>query len=170
MALEAPGHALGFVLEDDVHFVDLAVTTDATYAAAYVDGVVEVGVVGNVVNLDPGNWFTCSPAVTNGLKFGVVLLNVAVTIHTGLRGGKIGMAANFDVAVAITAVHAKLGYMELVIKGNGLNGLVSHAGIFRREVIPDSDRHQATDDPHSDERLKQDQVGSFGKNIGHVAM
>jgi hypothetical protein len=80
------------------------------------------------------------------------------------------VAADFDVAVAVTAVHAELGNMEFVIESDGLDGLIADARIFGREIIPDRNRDEATDDRQDNSGLDEDQIGSFGENIGHVAL
>ena len=63
------------VLEDDIHLVDLAVAAHATHAAIHVGGVIEVGVVGHVVDLDPRDrlaaWPSCrAPAGASGCSSG----------------------------------------------------------------------------------------------------
>src|SRR2546422_11163544 len=55
MAIEAESHAQRFGMVNLVHLVDLAMALDTTDAAVHVDGMVEIHVVGRLVNVDPGN-------------------------------------------------------------------------------------------------------------------
>ena len=55
VAFQAPTHAVRFGVIDDLHVVDVAVTGDTTHAPVHVNRVVEVHVVGSLVNPDPGN-------------------------------------------------------------------------------------------------------------------
>ena len=51
MAVQAPFHALRFMLIDDFHLIDRAVTGITAHTAVHVNGVVEVGVFGDNMNL-----------------------------------------------------------------------------------------------------------------------
>lgn len=55
VATEAEGHTQGFGLVDFVHFIDLAVTFDATDTAVDVNSVVEIDVFRHFVDLHPRN-------------------------------------------------------------------------------------------------------------------
>ena len=61
MTLQAPSHALGFSMIDDLHVVDLAVASHAADAAIYVNGVVEVDVVRSFVDPNPRNRIPAFP-------------------------------------------------------------------------------------------------------------
>ena len=61
MALEAPTHAVGFCVVDDLHVVDLAVALDATDPTIHVNGVVEVDVVRSFVDPNPRNRIPAFP-------------------------------------------------------------------------------------------------------------
>ena len=76
MALETPAHAERLGLVDRLHVIDLAVATHATDAAVHVRRVVEVGVVGHVVDFHPGDRLPGGPAIADRLELRVVLLHV----------------------------------------------------------------------------------------------
>ena len=61
MTLQAPSHALGFSMVDDLHVVDLAVASHAADAAIYVNGMVEVDVVRGFVDTNPRNRISAFP-------------------------------------------------------------------------------------------------------------
>ena len=61
VALEAPTHALGFSMVDDLHVVDLAVAGYAANATIHMDGVIEVNVIGGFVNTNPRDWISTFP-------------------------------------------------------------------------------------------------------------
>ena len=71
VALETPAHALGLVMPDDLHAVDVAVAGDAADAAIHVGGVVEINVVRRLVDADPGNGLAVFQAVRTGSNFGL---------------------------------------------------------------------------------------------------
>ena len=65
VAVEAPLHRDGFVEANNLHLVDSTMTGGATDADCNVHGVVEVGVFGQLVNLDPLDGFTGLPALAD---------------------------------------------------------------------------------------------------------
>jgi len=167
MTLETPAHALRFVLPDNGHFVDLAVATDAANTAIHVGGVIKVGVVGNVVDLDPRDRNAGGPAVADRLELGVVLGDLRVTGHTRLRVRNIGVAADFDEAMTEAAIETELADMDVVLESDGLRGLIADARIFWREIIPDGQGDNHADDRQGEARLENNQVRRFWKNVGH---
>lgn len=170
MAIEAPGHALGFVLENDVHFIDLAVATDATHTAIHMGRVIEVSVVGHVVDFDPRHGLAGGPTVAVDLELGVVLLDVAMTIHAGLGGGKVGVAADLDVAVAVAAVQAELTDVNIMLKMDRLHRLIADARILGRKIIPDRQSRQCAHNRQGQASLDNGLIGALGKNISHVVL
>ena len=89
MALEAPTHAVGLGVVDDFHVVDLAMASHTTDAPIYVHGVVEVNVIGGLVNPDPGNGIPGFPGFADGCQFRAQGFDLSVTVHAGLRSGHI---------------------------------------------------------------------------------
>ena len=61
MAFQAPSHAVGFSMVDDLHVVDLAVALHTANATIHVNGVVEVDVVRSFVDPNPRNRIPAFP-------------------------------------------------------------------------------------------------------------
>jgi hypothetical protein len=104
------------------------------------DSMVEISVVGQAVNLHPGNRLTGLPTLPNRSETRAVGKDFTgtVTVDTGLRGREIRMGGNLHKAVTVSTVHTELFHMEGVGKGNGLIGLIADSGVLRGEVIPNS--------------------------------
>src|SRR5205823_12594286 len=87
MAIEAEGHAEWFGMVNLVHLVDLAMALDTTDAAVHVDGMVEINVVGRLVNMDPGNRLARRRALPHQFQLGTFLQHLTVTVHA-VRSGR----------------------------------------------------------------------------------
>lgn len=98
------------------HLIDRTVATIATHAPIHMDGMIEVGVIRQAVNLYPGDWLTRFPTFAHRGKPWTVGENLplAVAVDTGLRGGKIGMGCHFDKSMTVSAIHTELLHMERV--------------------------------------------------------
>src|SRR3954452_529713 len=81
MAVQTPAHAERLVLVDLFHLIDPTVTADAANAAGHVGAVVEVGVVGEVVDLHPFDGLARLVALTDWREFGARRPNLAVAVH-----------------------------------------------------------------------------------------
>lgn len=149
MAVQAPAHAVRLSVMDDVHFVDLTVATHAADATIHVNGMVEVDVVGSLVDLDPFDWLASSPTLTDCLKLGIVFLHLGVAVHAALGIGNVGVRRYLNEAVAVTAIHAELVGMNVVGERYRLLGRVTDSCIFGCEVIPDSACYHGTSDSQS---------------------
>ena len=77
----------GLHVRDGVHLVDLAVALHAADAAVHVDRVVEIDVIGHLVDLHPRHGLARLVAVPHhGASSGLVVLDLVVAVHAGLRG------------------------------------------------------------------------------------
>ena len=61
--------------------------------------------------------------------------------------------------MAITTVHSQLAGMDCVREGDGLDGLISDAGILGSEVIPDARRDRAADQQRARDDHHRQSVG-----------
>lgn len=145
MAIQAPRHRLTFVMINHIHLVHSAVATHTGDAAVNVDGVVKVNVIRSFVDLHPFHWFPGGPRLVEWCKDWIVLLDLRMAAHTHLRGGHIRVRCYFHKAVAVAAVHPQLARMDFVRERDGLNGLIPHACVKRRGVIPDAQRAGPTE-------------------------
>ena len=87
MTIEAKGHAQRFCVIHLVHLVDIPVTVHAAYPAVHVDGVVEINVVGHLVNLHPLHRFAGGGAFADRRQARVILQHLVVAIHACLARG-----------------------------------------------------------------------------------
>ena len=74
MAIEAPGHAERLVVPDLFHLVDSTVAAHTTHAPCNVDRVIEVGIIGQLVDANP--WYGHAAGVRwrSGASFALVAL------------------------------------------------------------------------------------------------
>ena len=72
----------------------------------------------------------------NRLQFRVIFLHLLMTIHAGLSVRKIRVRRDVDKAMTIAAIHPKLGDVNIVREWDGLDRLIAHTRVFRRDVIP----------------------------------
>ena len=108
MAVQAPAHAVGLVVVDRVHLVDLAVTLHAADASVHMNGVVEIDVIRGLVDLHPRNGLAAGIRLPDQTQLGRVFGHDGVAAHAGLRRRDVGEPRFFDVAVAVTAVDPQL--------------------------------------------------------------
>jgi hypothetical protein len=169
VTIKTPLHAQGLGLIDDTHLIDGTMAAVTAYTTVHMDGMIEVGVIRQAVNLHPGNRLTCLPALAHSGETGAIGKNLALamTVDTGLRGREIRVGGNFHEAMTVTAVHSELLHMEGVGKGDRLIRLVANAGVLRREVIPDSKRDGCANNQHTDKELERQPIGPSGKKIRH---
>ena len=169
MAIEAPLHAERFRLVDHAHLIHRTMAAVTTNAAVHMDGMIEIGVVGQAMDLHPGNRLTGIPAVADRGKTRTVRQNLALTmaIDTGLGGRQVGMAGDLDEAVTITAIHSQLLYVKGMGEGNRLVRLVADSGVLGREVIPDPQGDGGADHQAADEQLKRQPIGPSREKIRH---
>ena len=81
MTLQTPLHLQRGSLVKDRHVVDLSVTGRAADAFLYVNAVIEVRVVGQVVYADPLEWFAGAEARPHGLEIWTIGPDLFVAIH-----------------------------------------------------------------------------------------
>src|SRR6187431_2628602 len=137
MAVQAPAHAERLVLIDLFHLIDPPVTAHAADAAGHVGAMVEVDVVGEVVDLHPLDRVTRLVALADGRELGARRPDLAVTVHARLRRRNGGVRAVLDGAVAIPAIDAELAGVQRVAVRDRLFGHVADIRRFRRSAVPD---------------------------------
>jgi len=126
--------------------------TVAADPAVHMDGMVEISVIREAVDLHPRNRLTAFPTVADGGKARTVRQNLAlaVAVDAGLGGRKVRVTRHLDEAMAVATVHPKLLHVQGVGEGNGLVGLIADTCVLRREIIPDSQRDGPTDHQAAD--------------------
>lgn len=167
VAIEAPGHALRLVLVNDLHFIDRAVTTVAAHATIHVNGVVEIGVVGHLVDAHPVDWFAGFPAIAHGGELRTIGFDLSVAGHTGLSCRHVGVRSHLDKTVAVSAIHTELLDVDDVGEGNWLVGLVTDSGVFRGKVIRETTGYRRDQRAGANDQLQGKPVCPFWKKIRH---
>ena len=131
MARQAPIHAQGLGLIYPFHVVHLTVTHQATDAGVDVGGMIKIDIIGQFINLFPGNWhtrhFRVSGTVTisKPLKLGTIRGNLGVTVHAGLRRWNGSKRGPFNIGMTVFAINTELTGVKSVAECHGLNGLVA---------------------------------------------
>ena len=167
VTLEAPGHAQRFRLVNDGHCIDLAVAAVTTDAAVHVHGVVEIDVVGRLVDADPFHRCARCPAGTDRGQLRTLGFDLRVTRHAGLGVRDIRVRGDLHMGMTISAVHPELLHVDGVGKGRRLLRHVAHVGVFRGEIIPDAARHHRAENQHNDQQLQGQPVRPAWKKICH---
>ena len=140
MTVQAPTHAERLHLLHNVHLVYATVTAHATHTGCNVRLMVEVNVVGELVDLDPRNRLTGCVTLTHFQQSLTLRLDARVTVHACCRGRDRGIRSFVDGVMAVIAVHPQISGMNLMAVRNRLNGSV--AGVHHprmREVRIRSD-------------------------------
>lgn len=140
MALEAPSHCQGRVSIDDLHLIDAPMTLDTTDATVYVGAVIEIGVVGKFVNLDPLHWKTTLVRTANLFELWALAVNLGVTVHARLGRRNRRKCGAINGAVAVSTIEAELSHVRRVAIWNGLQGLIAHIDRLGTEPVRNDKR------------------------------
>ena len=169
MAVEAPLHAERLGLIDLRHLVHRPMAAVAADAAIHVDCVVEVSVIGQAVDLHPGDRLARLPALADRSETRAVREDFpfTMTVDTGLGVREIGVAGHLDETMTVATIHAELLHVESVGKGNRLVRLIADARVLRGEVIPDTKGDGRTRDQPAHQELEREPIGPSGKEIRH---
>ena len=109
----------------------------AAYPVVGVNGVAELGVVRELVNLDPLNGLASGPAFTDWEQLEGLGPNLAVAVHARLRSRDIRVGRFLHIRVAVLAADAQFASVKAVAVFNRLLGSVTDVRVLWREIIPD---------------------------------
>ena len=90
VTIQTPTHIQRLRLVDNRHGSEIAVARRATYTLGYVDAVIEINKLGQVVNLVPLHGYIRLIAATDEFELGALGQYLRVTTHTCLDGGDVG--------------------------------------------------------------------------------
>ena len=144
--------------------------THAADTSVDMHGMIEIRKVRQLMDFHPIHWVPGLPTITHRGQFGIVGLNLGMTIHAGLRGWYVRVRGNLDEGMAISAVHAELRYVDVVRKRDRLNGLITDAGVLRRHVIPGGASQPTDDHGSTDGKLERQPVRPAWKKIRHKTL
>ena len=176
MTLQAEGHAERLGMVHFFHLINPTMAFDATDAPVDVNGVVEIHVIGCLVNTNPGNGISGTEhSVTvqvfafrkesvpvrvfakirfaNGLEQRGIRLDILMTRHANVGGRDACVRRLVDRVVTIPAVQAQLAGMKLVIVGYGLRGLIPDSGVLLSCVVSDAGNKNPTRHAQSNDKL-----------------
>ena len=137
MTFQTPAHRERLRLEDHFHLVYTTVTAFAAYTVVGMHGMAELGVVRELVNLDPLDGLASGPAFTNRKQLERLGPDLAMAVHTRLRRRDIRVRRVFHIRVAVLATDTQLTSMEPVTVFNRLLGCIPDVRVLGREVVPD---------------------------------
>ena len=130
------------------HLVDLAVACLAADSFGYMDAVVEIDEVGQVVDPVPGKRGIVAEACPDRFEYGRLVPDLGVTSHAGFSWRNPGKSSFFNRGVAVSAVQAHARDVVLVAEGGGLVqrnvDLIDEVGAIDVEQEPKdgADQHQ----------------------------
>ena len=134
VAVEAPAHAQRRHQGHGFHLVDAAMAGDAADAGRHVCAVVEIGVVGQLVDPNPAHRPAAVSAFPNGREQRAVLLHQRMAVHHArARGWQVRDRRHLDRSVTVTAIETQFADVELVAGRDRLNGTVAHVCVPRKK-------------------------------------
>ena len=95
-----------------LHFIDLPVAFHAADAAIDVNGVIEINVVRNPVNLHPWNRFAGGGALAHKGQPGIVLKNLVVAVHALAALRHVGIPGLLNIRMTIATVDPELFHVR----------------------------------------------------------
>ena len=120
MASKAPFHLERVFLINSGHIVYLPVACRTTNAFSYMNAVVEVGVLRQVVHTFPFDRSVISEACTDRLQIGAICPDLAMAVHTGLRRRHAGRRGGLNARVTVPAIDTVVARVMLVAELNRL--------------------------------------------------
>jgi hypothetical protein len=147
--------------------IDLAMAARATDPAIHMRSVIVKNVIRRAMELDPFDGLPGLPAGADRFQFRIVLLDLLMARHAGLRVRQIRMRGDIDEAVAITAIHPELRDVDIVRERHRLDRLITDARVLRRNIIPGRAGQPADDQGSADGNLERQPVRPSWKKIRH---
>src|SRR5579862_2431050 len=168
MALEAPLHLQRLFLPHERHSIDLPVARRAADALVYVNAVVEVDEVRQIVDPRPLDAAIAAEAGAHRLEVRAVRENLRMTIHAGPRRRDAGKRRVLDRGVAVPAVETVAGDVPLVAELNRLFARDARLRHPRRTIDFREESEQAGDEEHGAKNTDAgDGVRAAMKNLRH---
>lgn len=142
MTVEAEGHRESFYLRHDFHLIDSTMAFDAAHPVSHVGAVIEINVVGKIVNSFPGDRLLRGQALAERSERQAFASNRTVAnasvrfrpgmaVGTGGGRGDRGMCRFLDRVVAVATVELQLARVNLMAERDRLFRLMPNAQCFR---------------------------------------
>lgn len=132
MTIQAPLHPQRSGLPRETHEVDPPMTGGTTDSFMYVDTVVEVNEVREIVDSRLLNRFPGAVTLPYRLKCRCYRSHLRMAIHADLGGRNIGKRRGLDGGMAITAVYSQAARMMFMAERHRLFARLILAGFIRR--------------------------------------
>lgn len=165
VTLKAPAHAERFVLVDNFHGVDSAMTLHTTDATVDVGRVIEVRVVRQIMDLDPLHRHACFVTFMQRGQVHAFGVDLRVAVHARLRWRNRRDRRVLNRVVAVSTVHAEFTGMQSMAKWNRLRRHVSDVGRLRTEPPRHHECHVQRRRSTHHEYKWEDQVRPFGEGV-----
>ena len=168
MTFEAPFHLQRLGLVDHRHLIDAAVTRRTTNAFVHVNAVVEIDVVGKIVNPSPFERLAGAEAGAHRLEIGAIRPDLFVTVHADRSRGNTRRRGCLNRCVAITAINAIIADVVFMAELNRLlnfNRLTRVPGRTANRGRNPEGRYQNED--RSEDRGLRQSVRTVVKNLWH---
>jgi len=114
VASKTPFHLERIFLINSGHIVDLPMAGRAANAFCYVNAVVKVGKLRNVVNAFPFDGLVVAEAGPDGLKIRAVCPDLAVSVHTRLGRRQTGRRRRLNRGVTVAAIDTVIANVVLM--------------------------------------------------------
>jgi len=143
MALQTPLHLQRLGLINDRHFVDPSMTRGTADALVYVNTVIEISEIRQVVDSDPLDWLAGAKTRPHWFKVWTVRPDLFVAVHA--RGGRrqSGGSRSFHRRMTITTVNTVVPDVMFVTELNWLLPFDPLTGIPGRSIQLNSDPKQS---------------------------
>ena len=134
MTGKTPLHLQCRRLVSNRHLIHTTVARRTADAFVYMNAVVEISVVGQVMYPNPLDRFASAKAGAHWFKIRAVSPDLLVAIHARVRGGHASGRRCFYRGMAVAAINAIVSHVMFVAKLDGLLSLNPLAGVPGRTV------------------------------------
>ena len=156
VAIQAPSHGERLRAMNDFHLINAAVALQATHSTRDMRGMIEIGVITQLVNLDPFDGHARFVALTHLRETRTVLMNLRVAIHACLRGWHGSVRCRLDGVVAVPAIESKLANVQRVAVRDWLIRLILAVECLWTESVGNQQRDvERSDRAHNQYEWKQ---------------
>ncbi len=134
----------------------------------YVDRMIEIDVVGQIMHANPFDGFSRSKAGPQGLQIRTVSPYLLVTVHAGFRGGNAGKRRCLDRCVTVAAIDAVIAHVVLMTELQRLLTFYPLACVPGRTIDLGGDVERGKKNKNSAKNTELGQcIGAVMKNLWH---
>lgn len=171
VAFETPTHVKRLGLAGERHLIDAAVTAGTADSFRHVNAVIEIDVVGQIMDAIPLQWLVARETGANRLQGGCVDPNLRVTRHAGVGAWEPGVGGLLNRSVAVPAINSVIADVMFVAERDRLIEGDVYIGRVRRPI--NLGRHPsgaANQDDCADDDDSSMNIRFRRKQLGHLMM